>query len=329
MRAQALLLAALAALAACAATRAPAVRHVTVRPADVATSPAPRVLAVVAHPDDETAFAATLYKVATFLGGACDIAVITDGQGGFKYATLAEPIYGLELTREEVGRAHLPEIRLQEMLAGARLLFVRDLYWFGEPDHRYTQDAEEVLAADAGVWDLERVRGGLLEILRDGRYDFVFTLLPSAQTHGHHKAASVLALEAIARLPRDERPVALSATVLGPGESAPAERDGLALHPLTRLDSGPELVFDRRMPIGYQGKLDYTIVVDWVIAEHRSQGTMQIEAGHGERECFLLYADEPPQARERAEALFRELAQPQFPVREYGASAGAPPSAKP
>ena len=71
----------------------------------------PRVLCVVAHPDDEIAFAGVLYKTATFLDGVCDLVTITNGEGGFKYATLAEPLYGLELTDEVVGRRHLPEIR--------------------------------------------------------------------------------------------------------------------------------------------------------------------------------------------------------------------------
>ena len=35
----------------------------------------PRILAVVAHPDDEISFAGTLYKTSHFLAGRCDVAV--------------------------------------------------------------------------------------------------------------------------------------------------------------------------------------------------------------------------------------------------------------
>jgi hypothetical protein len=48
----------------------------------------PRVLCVVAHPDDEIAFAGALYKTATLLDSVCDLVTITNGEGGFKYATL-------------------------------------------------------------------------------------------------------------------------------------------------------------------------------------------------------------------------------------------------
>ena len=60
---------------------------------------------VAPHPDDEIAFAGALYKTSTLLDGRCDVAGITNGEGGFKYSTLAERIYGLELTDEVRTRA--------------------------------------------------------------------------------------------------------------------------------------------------------------------------------------------------------------------------------
>ena len=50
--------------------------------------------------------------------GSVDLALITNGEGGYKYSTLAEDIYGLELTDEEVGRKYLPDIRKKELEAG-------------------------------------------------------------------------------------------------------------------------------------------------------------------------------------------------------------------
>src|SRR5688500_8309755 len=70
-----------------------------------------RVLIVTAHPDDDVTFAATVYKITHDLHGLVDLALITNGEGGYKYSTLGETIYGLELTDERVGRAHLPTIR--------------------------------------------------------------------------------------------------------------------------------------------------------------------------------------------------------------------------
>ncbi len=276
----------------------------------------------MAHPDDETTFAATLYKTATHLDGACDLVVITNGEGGFKYSTLSEPIYGLELTDEQVGREHLPAIRKRELLAGCAILQVREVVFLNQRDHRYTQDPHEVLDPAAGVWDLPEVRARLAGLLARGGYDFVFTLAPEPETHGHHKAATILALEAVAGLPVGERPVVLCATVTGGDEPAPTFA-GLAEFPITsiRTDVAP-LVFVRTTPFGYRGRLDYRIIVNWVIAAHKSQGTMQLAAGRGERELFYFFSLNGDDALPRARALFTRLAEPQYPAKTYGPSAG-------
>src|ERR1041384_8522502 len=78
---------------------------------------APKALLVVAHPDDEFVVAATAYRIAKEAGGTVDQFVITNGEGGFRYATLAELYYGLDLTKEDVGRRELPDIRKRELLA--------------------------------------------------------------------------------------------------------------------------------------------------------------------------------------------------------------------
>ncbi|MEM7308240.1 MAG: PIG-L family deacetylase [Planctomycetota bacterium] len=302
------------------ACAAPGAGRVAVH-ADAGEPGAPRLLAVVAHPDDETAFAATLFKAATHLGAACDVVVLTNGEGGFKYATLAERLYGRELTDEPVGRAHLPEIRRDEMLAGARLLGVRDVYFFNQADHRYTQDVDEVLGEGAEVWDLAAVRATLVELLLSGEYDFVLTHAPTPTTHAHHQAASLLAVEAAARLAPAERPVLLAAQTAELGEAtapAPATVD----RPGALLLDAPPLLFDRTQPFGHRDRLDYRIVVNWVIAEHKSQGTMQLAVNGRPLERFFLYAANAKGARERAEAFFEALRGAQFEARDYGASAG-------
>ena len=276
----------------------------------------PKILCVVAHPDDEIAFAATLYQTAVALGGACDVAVITNGEGGFKYATLSEPIYGLELTDETVGRARLPAIRRRELAAGCRILGVRDLYFLDQTDHRYTLDPNEVLAPDADVWDLAFVERSLRSILRAGDYDFLFTLVPSAGTHAHHKAAGILALRVLDGMPPRERPVAMCSS------GSDAETFGvLEGFPITRV-TGECFSFDRTRPLGFQGGLDYKIVVNWAIAEHKSQGTMQRLMNQGDREGYRLYALNAPDAVERARAFFEALAVDPFEARSYGPSAG-------
>ena len=77
----------------------------------------------------------------------------------------------------------------------------------------------EVLAADAGVWDLPDVRRRLDALLEAEGYEIVVTISPTATTHGHHQAAALLAVEAAARRPHGQRPVLLCCQV----ETADAE----------------------------------------------------------------------------------------------------------
>ena len=306
---------ALLVVSACAAPRV-----ATVTPDDGNTGP--RVLCVFAHPDDETTVAGALYKTATFLDGTVDMVLITNGEGGFKYCTLAERIYGHELTLEHVGRAHLPRIRRQEMLNGCALMGVHQVHFLEETDHRYTQDPIEVLGDDAEVWDLARIEAALDETLAAGTYDFVLTMAPSPTTHGHHQAATVLAARAVSRVAEAERPVLLGSVVETEDSGVPAAPLALAGFPETAVQGGKALVFDRTQKFGHRGRLDYRVLVNFVIAQHLSQGTMQLAMSRGLREHYFVFTGAPPGAHERAAAWLEALAAPQFPVREYGASAG-------
>jgi LmbE family N-acetylglucosaminyl deacetylase len=169
-----------------------------------------RVLLVTAHPDDDAMFAGTVYKLTHALGGVVDLAVVTDGAGGFRYAQLAEPIYGLELTDERVARAHLPAIRKRELMAGGAIVGIRNYFFLDERDDAYTENADSVLRF---VWNAARVRGRLAEIMARGAYDFVFAHLPVLRFHGHHQAATILALEAAGDLPESARPIVLGSFV--------------------------------------------------------------------------------------------------------------------
>lgn len=276
----------------------------------------PRVLAVTAHPDDEIAFAATLYKTATHLRGTCDLFVITDGDAGFKYSTLAERVYAQNLTDPAVGRRSLPLIRRRELIAGCDALGLRQIFFLHQRDPRYSKDPAEVLAAGDAGWDVPLVRRRLDQVLRAGRYDFVLTHLPVPETHGHHKAATLLALEAIAALPEAQRPVPLGAYMTPRGETRPDPPLWLDGFPITLRTSAP-LSFDRTQKFGFKDQLDYHIVVNWAIAAHRSQGTMQTLMGRYDLEQFFVYALAGEAGANRARAWFERLREPQFMAREY------------
>lgn len=308
----------------------------------------PRILVVVAHPDDEIAFGGTLYKTSALLDGACDIALITNGEAGYKYSTLAEPLYGKRLTDPEVGRRWLPSIRKSEFLSGCAILQVRNAYLLEQKDHRYTQDVNEILGAEAGVWDLEFVSRALQRILQRGSYDFVLTLSPTPGTHGHHKAATIMALRAVRDLPPDERPVILcvgsgrkpappstdsTTAAADPSQARPEEPKkpftGLEGFPLTRLRTDVEpFEFDRTQPFGFKDRLDLRIVINWAITAHKSQGTMQRLAGRGELEHYSLYELNGPEAESRARELFDRLRAATFPSRDYDDDPGAGTAAR-
>lgn len=282
----------------------------------------PRVLCIFAHPDDETTVAGAIFKTATHLGGRVDMLLVTNGEGGFKYSTLAERMYGLELTREDVGREHLPRIRREEMLEGCELLGVHQVHFCGEWDHRYSQDPDEVLGEGAEVWDLEKIEARIAEHLDATDYDFVLTMAPSPTTHGHHQAVTVLTARALAARPEHKRPIGLGVSVESDTSGLPTLPAALVNYPETTMKAGPALVFDRTQPFGHRERLDYRVVVNFLIAAHRSQGTMQLAMSKGLREHYFLFDSAPSGAEERASEWMAALAEDQFPVRQYGASAG-------
>jgi LmbE family N-acetylglucosaminyl deacetylase len=243
-----------------------------------------KALLVVAHPDDEYAFAGAIYRLVREQGWIADQVVITDGEAGYRYAALAEAYYGVDLARN---RDRLCEIRRQEVLRAGKILGVRKHYFLDQKDLGFAADPA---AADSNNWDRPRVSATLHDLLRRERYDAVFTLLPTPATHGHHRAATLLALEAVASLPAESRPLVLGAEPVSGGE-APVRFTGLAPQPLTATTSAePAFVFQRTASFGYQNALNYQIVVNWVIAEHKSQGLFQSDYGRHQTEQFWLFA---------------------------------------
>jgi N-acetylglucosamine malate deacetylase 2 len=138
--------------------------------------------------------------------------------------------------------------------------------------------------------------------LRKGHYDFVFVLLPSEQTHGEHKAASILVLKAVDQLPAEQRPVVLGAQA---GESHSVAYTPLPGYSLTATTSpNPQFQFDRDTRFGYRDSLSYQIVVDWVIAGHKSQGLFQTRCQQDRFENFWLFSVDRSTAGRETAALF-------------------------
>ncbi len=263
-----------------------------------------KLLIVVAHPDDEYAFAATTYRLTRELGWAADLVVITNGEAGYRYSALAESVYGVALTQERDGRSRLPAIRRRETVSGGKVLGIRRHYFLEQQDSGFATDSSK---APVNNWDRARILGVLEGLVQRERYDAVFTLLPTAQTHGHHRAATLLALEAIAAMPESRRPLVLGAEPRGAADAA--ERfEGLPEAPLSRTAAAePAFAFNRNTPFGYRNALNYQIVVNWFIAEHKSQGLFQTDSGRHQLEEFWLFAASGSDAEGRVHSLAAEL----------------------
>ena len=264
----------------------------------------PKLLIVAAHPDDEYAFAATTYRLTRELGWTADHVVITNGEAGYRYSALAEAIYGVDLTDEGHGRSRLPAIRRRETLAAGKVLGIRRHYFLDQRDSGFATDAA---AAPTNNWDHATVLAFLTGLLQREHYDAVFTLLPTPGTHGHHRAATLLALEAAATLPEDRRPLLLAADPCA--AAAPTELyRAIPGQPLSRtLDEKPTFVFNRDASFGYRDALNYQIVVNWFIAEHKSQGLFQTDSGKHQLEQFWLFEASGRDAESRARELAAQL----------------------
>lgn len=263
----------------------------------------PEILLVTAHPDDDALFSATVFKTSHLLDGDVDLAVMTNGEGGYKYSTIGNYLYNLQLDKEEIGREYLPGIRKKEVIAGGEIVGIRNYYFFDQVDDEYSLDVGRPLNAWDKDWIIERLQ----TILKSESYDFVFTMMPVEETHAHHKASAVLALRAVEKLEPENRPLVLSATILR-DKSDTTAYTMLAGYPITRINRDiPPFTFDRTRKFGHNDRLDYNIIANWVIAEHKSQGTMQQFMDVGKVEQYWYYGINPEAGVKKVRAFFEAV----------------------
>jgi LmbE family N-acetylglucosaminyl deacetylase len=286
--------------------------------AQTATS-VPHVLVVIAHPDDESTFSVTLYKIAKEQHGIVDLFVITNGEAGYKYSTLSEDYYGVKLTDELVGRANLPRIRKKELTNAGKVLGVNKCYFTDQLDAHFTLDEKEPLDTS---WDVLKVKKRLHEVLITNHYDYVFTLLPTTDTHGGHKAATILALEAVSALPAQSRPVILGATTANKTDVV-SRFSAYAGHPKTQtLTDTAQFKIDRTASFSYKNRLNYKVIANWEIAEHKSQGFTQMSMNDGDWEQSWYFAVNDQAGVQKTTDFFNKLSLTPYPVKTY-------PEAKP
>jgi len=281
----------------------------------------PKVLIVTAHPDDETSVAAVVYKITHDLRGTVDQCVITNGEAGYKYSTLGGDYYGLDLTDPEVGRTNLPRIRKQELMNAGKIIGINNIFFLDQKDAHYGLDEHEPLDTS---WDVGLVSVHLSDILNKGQYDYIFCLLPAPETHGGHKAATLLALRAVKSMQEKKGvydskvPIILGVTGSAKTDTAIQHFTQLKNYTETKMEGDTAMYrFDMSVPFGYRGVLNYKIIVDWEIAEHKSQGTMPLYMNKGDYENFWYFAINGPAGKAKCAALFEQFKKIPYKVREY------------
>jgi|HubBroStandDraft_5_1064220.scaffolds.fasta_scaffold75050_2 LmbE family N-acetylglucosaminyl deacetylase len=258
-----------------------------------------KTLLVVAHPDDEYYFAATVYRMATQLHGQVDELIITDGEGGFRYSTLAEPYYKKSLTVEAIGREDLPAIRREEALNAGRILGIRRHFFLNQKDDAFTTDEED---GPKHGWNSTLITDKIEALVKKEHYQYIFSILPRSTTHGHHQAATALAAIAIQDLPEKIRPV-LFGFDTDVTDFVPSQQ----VHDPQGWRSTYAYAFDRTTRFGFREALSYQIVVDWMIAEHKSQGLLQTMCGKDPQEYIWVDFASTPKANKAANSLFSLL----------------------
>jgi LmbE family N-acetylglucosaminyl deacetylase len=274
-----------------------------------------KVLIVIAHPDDETGCAATVYKLTHDYKAKVDLVCITNGEGGYKYSTLGNEFYGLELTNPEIGRQYLPAIRKRELMSAGKILGIRNFFFLDQLDEKYGLNPKAPLDT---FWNINIVKTRLTEIMTKETYDFVFCLLPIPSTHAHHKAASIMALRTIKDLPENKKPIILGMDMKIANDTSKQNFTELANYPETKLKANLQVFqFDRNQKFGYKNVLDYHIIANWEIAEHKSQGTMQLAMAKGDLELFHYFDINSEKGIAKANELFSLLKINHYPTLKY------------
>ena len=212
----------------------------------------------------------------------------------------------------------LPRIRQEEARRAARVLGIGHQWFLNEREDHFTLNVKEVLEK---TWNTDRVENWLVQRLRKSRYDVVIVLLPTEDTQGEHKAASILALRAVEQLPDNQRP-----TVLGV-QASPKDTvsyEALSGFPITAVNSAqPQFHFDRDEHFGFRDSLSYQIVADWVIAEHKSQGLFQTTVGQNRYENFWVFSNGGNTANKTASEFFENKSPKPQGVERIGEAASA------
>ena len=197
-----------------------------------------------AHPDDEWVLMPILAEACRFRGASCHFVSTTAGEAGCFETLRMTDLDGCAAQRAR-------ELDASAALAGGTSEVL------GWPDLFYAHDGDGVRRTLA-VWERQRsgrdgLVGELVDVLRREEPDVVFALDPrhGSTCHPNHRATSLLLVEAIERLPAQERPRVLFENTFSVFEAMDEETaaavDGGAMFPWPDRDDPNHFVDGTRI----------------------------------------------------------------------------------
>ena len=261
------------------------------------------MLIVVAHPDDESCFSATVYEITHNIGGSVDQLIITNGEGGYRYSLPAEGYYHEPLTTEAVG--------LGDVAGHSQEGSARSGHYSGHHDGSLSGRTRRPLHAGyrrGSHTALERAAGaGGSEASSRGReIRLRFHAVPQRGHARRAQSAAITALNAVAELQGD-KPVVLACQDASSTSATPLDWTGFhsAQHPY--IVAPQRYIVDRNVKFGFNNVMDYQIIANWVIAAQKSQGAFQMGVNDIDKEQFAILDLAAPSAATKADQLFRAL----------------------
>lgn len=266
------------------------------------------LLVVIAHPDDETLFSAFIHSLTQKVEANVDFVCLTNGEGGFRHSSASEFLYGnLHLSDETNAREHLSRIRQEELFNSGKILSIRRIFFYNQIDLKYTTDVESIFNEQ---WNKTLISQLLEETLRYG-YDFLLIFLPNGNSHGHHTASALIALETIERLKKDSNFKMKIPTVIG-GSEFVLTSPLIPFNSLSKVEN-KTFRFDRRWKLNCQRDhlLDYNLIVLWTCAAHKTQGGLipstLTSLARDYEEYFYFSINDDVRRLKSVENLFKDL----------------------
>ena len=180
---------------------------------------------------------------------------------------------------------------------------MRNYHFLDQQDLRYTLDPKEPLGQ---LWDVAWIKAFLTRLQAREHYTLVLCLLPTPETHGHHKAATLIALDWAKGLPAADRPCILGGSASGPGFPATSFTQ-LEGYPGTEVEPAPRWHFDRNQRFGFKDALSYQVICNWAIAEHKSQGTFSMFFNRADTEDLWWFKANDPAGKPVVDGFFKAL----------------------